>query len=349
MKNQETLTGDVRSKASVGRMASHAMKVEDFHSKLTSYSACRLAGRMAIHAMKVEDFHSKEARTVQELQIAGLSCSLLLPKGYDTGTDRWPVLYINGEIPVAEIMAALDKAKIPAQFILVAVRPESWNDDFTPWSAPSFRKGEMPPQGRAKRYLGRLTEEIKPYIDANYRTQPSPEHTALFGHSLGGLTALYSMYETDRFGWIGSLSGSLWYDGFCEFMEEKSLLRPEGNVYLSLGKKESQSRDPRMRRVGECTKRAKEILEERLTGAGSLGVGSLVSFGEICASERYRTGEVCLEWNEGGHFHDMAGRFARAIAWIVQGADPMCYTDSKRAANGIQTDHRIATAQMEDF
>ena len=330
-------------------MASHAMKVEDFHSKLTSYSACRLAGRMAIHAMKVEDFHSKEARTVQELQIAGLSCSLLLPKGYDTGTDRWPVLYINGEIPVAEIMAALDKAKIPAQFILVAVRPESWNDDFTPWSAPSFRKGEMPPQGRAKRYLGRLTEEIKPYIDANYRTQPSPEHTALLGHSLGGLTALYSMYETDRFGWIGSLSGSLWYDGFCEFMEEKSLLRPEGNVYLSLGKKESQSRDPRMRRVGECTKRAKEILEERLTGAGSLGVGSLVSFGEICASERYRTGEVCLEWNEGGHFHDMAGRFARAIAWIVQGADPMCYTDSKRAANGIQTDHRIATAQMEDF
>ena len=304
---------------------------------------------MASHAMKGEDFHSKEARTVQELQIAGLSCSLLLPKGYDTGTDRWPVLYINGEIPVAEIMAALDKAKIPAEFILVAVRPESWNDDFTPWSAPSFRKGEMPPQGRAKRYLGRLTEEIKPYIDANYRTQPSPGHTALFGHSLGGLTALYSMYVTDRFGWIGSLSGSLWYDGFCEFMEEKSPLRPEGNVYLSLGKKESQSRDPRMRRVGECTKRAKEILEERLTGAGSLGVGSLVSFGEICASERYRTGEVCLEWNEGGHFHDMAGRFARAIAWIVQGADPMCYTDSKRAANGIQTDHRIATAQMEDF
>ena len=323
MRNQETLT-------------------EDFISKAP-------AGHMATHAMKGGDSHSKEARTVQELQIAGLSCSLLLPKGYNTGTDRWLVLYINGEIPVAEFMAALGKAGIPAEFILLAVRPESWNDDFTPWSAPPFGRGEMPPQGRAKRYLGRLTEEIKPYIDANYRTQPEPEHTALLGYSLGGLAALYSMYVTDRFGWIGSLSGSLWYDGFCEFMEEKSLLRPEGNVYLSLGKKESQSRDPRMRRVGECTKRAKEILEERLTGAGSLGVGSLVSFGEICASERYRTGEVCLEWNEGGHFHDMAGRFARAIAWIVQGADPMCYTDSKRAANGIQTDHRIATAQMEDF
>ncbi len=323
MRNQETLT-------------------EDFISKAP-------AGHMATHAMKGGDSHSKEARTVQELQIAGLSCSLLLPKGYNTGTDRWPVLYINGEIPVAEFMAALGKAGIPAEFILLAVRPESWNDDFTPWSAPPFGRGEMPPQGRAKRYLGRLTEEIKPYIDANYRTQPEPEHTALLGYSLGGLAALYSMYVTDRFGWIGSLSGSLWYDGFCEFMEEKSPLRPEGNVYLSLGKRESRSRDPRMRRVADCTKRVKEILEEQLTKAGSSGAGSSVSFGGICASERYGTGEVCLEWNEGGHFHDTAGRFARAVAWMVQGADPMCYTDRKRAANGIQTDHRIATAQMEDF
>ena len=40
-------------------MAIHAMKVKDFHSKLTSCLACRLAGRMAIHAVKVEDFHSK--------------------------------------------------------------------------------------------------------------------------------------------------------------------------------------------------------------------------------------------------------------------------------------------------
>ena len=38
-----------------GRMAIHAVKVEDFHSKLTSCLACR----MAIHAVKVEDFHSK--------------------------------------------------------------------------------------------------------------------------------------------------------------------------------------------------------------------------------------------------------------------------------------------------
>lgn len=275
-----------------------------------------------------ETWKAKERQTVQELQIAGLSCSLLLPKGYDTGTDRCPVLYINGEIPVAEMTAALKRAGIPVDFILLTIRPESWNDDFTPWSAPAFRRGEAPPQGRAKRYIRRLTEEIKPYMDANYRTRPGPEHTALFGYSLGGLTALYSIYLTDCFGWVGSLSGSLWYDGFCEFMEEKRPLRPEGNIYLSLGKKESQNRDPRMRRVAECTRRAKKILEEQLAGAGISGVdrsgmeklegGGPGSFRGISAPDRYRTGEVCLEWNEGGHFHDTAGRFARAVAWMVK-------------------------------
>ena len=42
-----------------GRMAILTMEVEDFHSKLSACSACRLAGRMAIFTMEVEDFHSK--------------------------------------------------------------------------------------------------------------------------------------------------------------------------------------------------------------------------------------------------------------------------------------------------
>ncbi len=45
------------------RMAIHTMKVKDFHSKLPSCTACRLAGRMAIHTMKVKDFHSNPNKT----------------------------------------------------------------------------------------------------------------------------------------------------------------------------------------------------------------------------------------------------------------------------------------------
>lgn len=241
---------------------------------------------------------------VQELQIAGLSCSLFLPNDYCCTTRSYPVLYVNGEIPIIEILTQMHKAGIPADFILLSIRPENWNDDFTPWSAPPFRKGEDAPRGRAQTYIFRLVREIKPYMDARYRTKPEAEHTALFGYSLGGLTALYAIYLTDQFGWIGSLSGSLWYDGFCEFMEQEKPMRLDGNLYLSLGKKEKSSRNPRMGKVAECTERAKNILERQL--------------GSTCGLEksgRRRVGEVCLEWNEGGHFHETAERFVRAVAW----------------------------------
>lgn len=265
---------------------------------------------------------TQSARTEHKLQIAGLSCSLFLPVHYESGTERYPVLYVNGEIPAEEILGEVRKAGGKADFILLCIRPENWNDDLTPWSAPAFRVGEAPPQGRAKEYLTRLTEEIKPYIDIHYRTKPEPEHTALFGYSLGGLTALYSIYLTGRFGWIGSLSGSLWYDGFCEFMEKEKPLRPDIGIYLSLGKKESLSRNPRMCLVAECTKRAVEILEEQLVCTAEEGLFGRCRDGERSVrcrdgeqSVRCRSGIVRLEWNEGGHFHETAKRFARAIIW----------------------------------
>ncbi len=42
-----------------GKTPGIRLKEEEIDSKLTSCLACRRAGRMAIHAVKVEDFHSK--------------------------------------------------------------------------------------------------------------------------------------------------------------------------------------------------------------------------------------------------------------------------------------------------
>lgn len=226
----------------------------------------------------------------QQIQVAGLTCSLFLPQHYDENDRRYPVIYINGDVPVDKIINEVERNGSEAAFILLAVCSGNWNDDFTPWSAPAFRKGEDAPRGLADAYIARLTEEIKPYMDANFRTRPEPEYTALFGYSLGGLTALYAIYKTDVFGAAGSLSGSLWYDGFCEFMEKEHPVRKDMKVYLSLGKKESGSRNPRMCKVAECTERARSTLAEQA---------------EV----------VCFEWNAGGHFHDIPGRFARAVSW----------------------------------
>lgn len=234
--------------------------------------------------------------TIQELQIAGLCCSLYLPPAYHENEDRYPTIYVNGEIPLERILTELVKIGARTDFLFLSIKPGSWNDDFTPWEAPAFRAGEEVPQGRADAYLSCLTDKIKPYMDAHYRTRPEAEHTALFGYSLGGLTAVYAIYKTDVFGVIASLSGSLWFDGFCKFMEREKPVRNNLRVYLSLGKKESRSKNPRMGRVAECTEKVRDILTEQLEN-------------KEC---------ICFEWNEGGHFHDIEGRFVKAIVWWAE-------------------------------
>lgn len=251
---------------------------------------------------------------ILKLHIADMDCRLYLPPGYGEGEAYYPVIYVNGDIPIEGIMTKAVNAGVRADFLLLSIQPKSWNDDFTPWAAPAFRAGEEAPQGRADAYLSCLTEKIKPYVDAHYRTKPEPAHTALLGYSLGGLTAVYAIYKTDVFGMIASLSGSLWFDGFSEFMEREKPLRTDLRIYFSLGKKESRSKNPRMRKVAVCTQRAGEIL------AG--GPGRIVeSDAEWESSHSAGKGTVVyFEWNEGGHFHDIEGRFAKALVYLRIGA-----------------------------
>jgi predicted alpha/beta superfamily hydrolase len=50
-------------------------------------------------------------------------------------------------------------------------------------------------------YLAFVVMELKPFIDAQYRTMPDREHTFLMGSSMGGLISLYALCEyPDVFG-----------------------------------------------------------------------------------------------------------------------------------------------------
>lgn len=51
------------------------------------------------------------------------------------------------------------------------------------------------------RYVRFLSEELKPFIDAHYRTRSGPGHAFLMGSSMGGLISLYAQIERpDLFG-----------------------------------------------------------------------------------------------------------------------------------------------------
>ena len=58
-----------------------------------------------------------------------------------------------------------------------------------------------------------LVDELKPWIDARYRTRADAASTGIGGSSLGGLAALeLGMTRPDVFGRVAALSPSLWWD-----------------------------------------------------------------------------------------------------------------------------------------
>ena len=65
--------------------------------------------------------------------------------------------------------------------------------------------------GQGKKYIRFLTDTLKPFVDANFRTKHEREHTGIGGSSMGGLVSIFSgiMYP-EVFGKLMIFSPSLW-------------------------------------------------------------------------------------------------------------------------------------------
>ena len=87
-----------------------------------------------------------------------------------------------------------------------------------------------------------------------------PETVILAGYSLAGLFALYAAYRTDMFTHIVSASGSLWYQGLVDYVKSNSMSKHVRSVYLSLGDKESHTRNKYLAAVKENTIEIEEYL-----------------------------------------------------------------------------------------
>lgn len=235
--------------------------------------------------------------TIQSLEIGGHHCSVYLPTVYETG-GRYPVVYIAGTDELSDIISILEPhfEKECAACLLVNIESANWNDDMTPWPAPALFKKSGDFGGFADAYLETIVKIIKPYIDTHYQVKAEPENTALMGYSLGGLTSLYALYKYDVFGKIGSLSGSLWYDHWVDFMESHQPMNAAAKVYISLGTKEEESKNQRMAAVGKCTGKAVGILKDQLTDERNLK----------------------FEWNDGSHFTEIPQRYRRALLWLME-------------------------------
>ena len=146
--------------------------------------------------------------------------------------------------------------------ISIAIIEEvNWNDDLTPWPAAGVFKKAKPFGGKAALFLDKLTDKIIPKTEKDLGIEDA-ERT-LLGVSLSGLFAVWSAFNTDAFTNIISISGSLWYDGFTEWMKEQTPSSQLKMVCMLLGEKEKNSKEKRMATVEEMTLAAADILKAK--------------------------------------------------------------------------------------
>lgn len=194
----------------------------------------------------------------------------------------------NLSAPLVCVIADPDETRIsvPAHENLLVVDPGDWNDSLSPWPAPACFRGGGAFGGHADRFLQALTEAILPAAERALGLAPT--RRALCGYSLAGLFALYALYRTDRFTHIASASGSLWYDGFLDFLRTNAPRVPAARVRLSLGDREEFTQNPRLAAVGTATRETEQIL-------------------------RFQHLDVALTMNPGNHFFEPDARLSRLI------------------------------------
>lgn len=138
-----------------------------------------LYAQEAANAPQTISIQSKVLGEKRDIQVA-------LPFGYNNSKAKYPVLYVldgenhfNYTVALSQYLTALG---VP-QMIIVGIPNTVRNRDFTPRQIK-----EVQNSGGGDNFLKFLSDELLPYIDAHYRTQP---YRIMAGHSL---TAMYTFY-----------------------------------------------------------------------------------------------------------------------------------------------------------
>ena len=180
------------------------------------------------------------------------------------------------------------------EFILVSIGNINWNNDLTPWASSSLYKGGTEYLGYADNYLVEIENDIIPKIEEYILNTLNKKisYYAIIGYSLGGLFALYAGFKTNRFKRIASISGSLWYPNFNNYVINNKLSNNIDKIYFSLGNKENKSKNEILSKVKDKTMEIYEYVSKSINSV--------------------------YEENEGNHFKDEVLRTVKGIKWILE-------------------------------
>ena len=192
---------------------------------------------------------------------------IYLPADYASSDRKYPVIYMHdgqnlfdeytsgyGEWGVDEIM---DKMPQKDQCIIVGVD-----------HGGQYRISEYDPydtkygKGQGDAYVDFLAKNLKPYIDAHYRTRKDAQHTTVAGSSMGGLISLYALLKyPEVFGNAGVFSPAFWLSSDLFQYAEKAKLEKYSRMYFVCGDSESDTMVSDMKKMADVI-RAKGVSEQ---------------------------------------------------------------------------------------
>ena len=178
---------------------------------------------------------------------------IYLPDSYGKTEKSYPVMYLfDGHNLFFDTRATYGKCWGLKEFMdgwdqeMILVGMECGHEgnerisEYLPYTANKTSWfGQFQPMGEAT--MRWVVDEVKPYIDGEYRTLPGRETTGIGGSSMGGLMAIYGgVHYNSVFSKAACLSSAI---GFCmrplmADMKQNSRL-PDTRMYLSWGTREA--------------------------------------------------------------------------------------------------------------
>ena len=120
----------------------------------------------------------------------------------------------------------------------------------------------------------------------------TPVWRGIAGYSLAGLFALYSIYQTDAFSRVASVSGSLWFPGIKEYVVSRTPVKKPADIFFSLGDRECRTQNSLLRCVQQNTESIERYYHEQ-------GI------------------DTTFQLNPGNHFKDVVQRTAAGLQWLL--------------------------------
>lgn len=192
----------------------------------------------------------------------------------DINSDK-PIIYLIGEDMIFD------------EYInIISISGIDWNKELSPWPSKAIFKNGEDFKGEADLFLETLEKKVIPTIEGKQN-----HIRYLVGYSLAGLFALHTLFKSNVFDGVASVSGSLWYPNFKEYVFNQSI-NVNKKVYLSLGDKEAKSKNPVLMTVQNNTEDIYHYLSNRC--------------------------KCYYEVNPGNHFQNANERLKKAIYYLLK-------------------------------